>query len=272
MSMAAACKIIYLHIQHRRLAAITYQAHIAESATSPDMPVSGTFPAELRCPVDRSIPPSLPSAAAQLQYFPSPEKTTGTEIRPGTGRTGGSTASSVLHRRVLHTPNGSTTVANVIIPAIFRDNDEETIDNESLSQERSGVAEWDSWIAAVRCPSDVVDLGYTGTIDAQVNVLERWSSTTTSNSGPPNLPNPFRGIWRLFLFQGIFFSLDFMASLSTAVAWATGRPVPPIASHHIALVLVMWGPAIVFGHAPGVRRQLKASCNLFLQRCRKFIR
>lgn len=38
-----------------------------------------------------------------------------------------------------------------------------------------------------------------------------------------------------------------MASLSTVIAFATGRPGPPIESHHISLLLLPWGPVIVFG-------------------------
>ena len=198
MSMAAAVKIIYLHIQHRRLATMIYQAHISESVTSPNVPVLSTSAAEMRDEAEGSAPSSLPPAADQQHYFPSPEKTTGTEGRPGTAKTGRSMASSVLHRRALPTPNGS----NIVIPPLFRDNDEETIDDESASQDRSGDAEWASWMAAIRGPSGGVDTGHTGAPDPQANVLERWRSTSTSNPGPPKLPNALRGIWRLFLFQG----------------------------------------------------------------------
>ena len=164
MSMAAAVKIIYLHIQHRRLAAMIYQAHISESATSPDMPVLSTSAAEMQGEAEASTPPNLLPAAEQQQYFPSPEKTTGTEVRPGTAKTGRSMASSGLHRRALPTPNSS----NIVLPPLFRDTDEETVDDESTSQDRSGDAEWASWIAAIRGPSSGVDSGYTGTSDPEV--------------------------------------------------------------------------------------------------------
>ncbi|KAF7971757.1 hypothetical protein HWV62_20019 [Athelia sp. TMB] len=238
--------------------------HIDASLVDPE---ARSPEAEMRDEAEGSTPPSPPQAADQQHYFPSPEKTTGTEVRPGTGKTGRSMASSFLHRRALPTPNGS----NIVIPPLFRDTDEDTIDDENSSQDRSGDAEWASWIAAIRGPSGGVNSGYTGTTDPQGNMLGRWNSTSTSNPGPPKLPNALKGIWRLFLFQGIFFSLNFMASLSTTIAWATGRAVPPIASHHIALLLVTWAPVFVFGHSPGVHRQLKALSYRLLQRHCKIV-
>ncbi|OJA21098.1 hypothetical protein AZE42_10218 [Rhizopogon vesiculosus] len=64
-------------------------------------------------------------------------------------------------------------------------------------------------------------------------------------------------IWRLILFQMAFFIIQFLAALSTIIDVATHRAQPtPFGTQHIALVLVGWGPSIVFGHLPAVRRKL----------------
>lgn len=64
-------------------------------------------------------------------------------------------------------------------------------------------------------------------------------------------------IWRLILFQMAFFITQFLAALSTIIDVATHRPRPtPFGTQHVALVLVGWGPSIVFGHLPAVRRKL----------------
>ncbi|KAH7907573.1 hypothetical protein BJ138DRAFT_1137485 [Hygrophoropsis aurantiaca] len=64
-------------------------------------------------------------------------------------------------------------------------------------------------------------------------------------------------IWRLILFQMAFFTIQFLAALSTIIDVATNKPTPtPFGSQHVALLLVGWGPSFVFGHLPVVRRQL----------------
>ncbi|KAG2152663.1 uncharacterized protein EDB93DRAFT_1082951 [Suillus bovinus] len=64
-------------------------------------------------------------------------------------------------------------------------------------------------------------------------------------------------IWRLILFQMAFFITQFLAALSTIIDVATHRQYPsPFGTQHVALVLVGWGPSIVFGHLPAVRRRL----------------
>ncbi|KAG0698712.1 hypothetical protein DFH29DRAFT_1017369 [Suillus ampliporus] len=64
-------------------------------------------------------------------------------------------------------------------------------------------------------------------------------------------------IWRLILFQMAFFIIQFLAALSTVIDVAMHRPKPtPFGTQHVALVLVGWGPSIVFGHLPAVRRKL----------------
>jgi len=64
-------------------------------------------------------------------------------------------------------------------------------------------------------------------------------------------------IWRLILFQMAFFIIQFLAALSTIIDVAKHRGTPtPFGTQHIALVLVGWGPAVVFGHLPAVRQHL----------------
>lgn len=70
-------------------------------------------------------------------------------------------------------------------------------------------------------------------------------------------PSLAPAIWRLILFQMAFFITQFLAALSTIIDVATHRPHPtPFGTQHVALVLVGWGPSIVFGHLPAVRRRL----------------
>ena len=280
MSVAATVKVVYLHIQHRRLANMIYQAHISEPATSPDMPSFTQSAAEIRGEGE-AFTPGSPAAAEQPQHFPSPQNTSGNEARPGTAKTGRSMASSVHHRHTLSIPPGPPAVADVFTPAIFRDTDEETIDDDTdsiqtPSKDRSGDTEWASWMSTIHGPAGGIDSGCKE--PSNPHVLERWRSVGPV-AGSPKMANAFKGMWRLFLFQGcvhivrfysltelhgacrIFFLLDFMASLSTTIAWATGRPVPLISSHHIALLLLPWGPVIVFGRSSGTppRPRLTAS-------------
>jgi hypothetical protein len=64
-------------------------------------------------------------------------------------------------------------------------------------------------------------------------------------------------IWRLILFQMAFFITQCLAALSTIIDVASHRTYPtPFGTQHVALVLVGWGPSIVFGHLPAVRRRL----------------
>ncbi|KAF8553364.1 hypothetical protein OG21DRAFT_1414436 [Imleria badia] len=74
---------------------------------------------------------------------------------------------------------------------------------------------------------------------------------------PPPKPNLAPAIWRLILFQMAFFIIQCLAALSTIIDVARHQPTPtPFGSQHVALILVAWGPAVVFGHSPAVRRQL----------------
>ncbi|KAG1815039.1 uncharacterized protein BJ212DRAFT_1481575 [Suillus subaureus] len=64
-------------------------------------------------------------------------------------------------------------------------------------------------------------------------------------------------IWRLILFQMAFFITQFLAALTTIIDVANHRTYPtPFGTQHVALVLVGWGPSVVFGHLPAVRRKL----------------
>ncbi|KAF7971755.1 hypothetical protein HWV62_20015 [Athelia sp. TMB] len=252
MSIAATIKVVYLHIQHRRLANMIYQAHISEPATSQGMPSSTQSAAEIRAEGAVSTP-SSPAAAEHQQYFPSSKNTSRNEVRPGTAKTGRSMASSVHHRHTLSIPTGPSAVADVITPAIFRDTDEDSIDDDTHSLEISskdhrGDTEWASWMSVIHGPAGGIDPGFLGAPNP--HALERWRSTGPV-AGSPKMANAFKGIWRLFLFQGIFFLLDFMASLSTTITWATGRPAPLVSSHHIALLFLPWCPVIVFGKSFG---------------------
>ncbi|KIK95541.1 hypothetical protein PAXRUDRAFT_826888 [Paxillus rubicundulus Ve08.2h10] len=73
----------------------------------------------------------------------------------------------------------------------------------------------------------------------------------------PLKPNLTPAIWRLILFQMAFFIIQCLAALSTIIDVAKHRVTPtPFGTQHIALVLVGWGPAVVFGHLPAVRQHL----------------
>ncbi|KAH7882373.1 hypothetical protein F5I97DRAFT_1909772 [Phlebopus sp. FC_14] len=64
-------------------------------------------------------------------------------------------------------------------------------------------------------------------------------------------------VWRLILFQMAFFSIQLLAALSTIIDVAKHHSTPtPFGTQHVALVLVGWGPSVVFGHLPAVRRRL----------------
>ncbi|KAG2039190.1 hypothetical protein BDR03DRAFT_251178 [Suillus americanus] len=64
-------------------------------------------------------------------------------------------------------------------------------------------------------------------------------------------------IWRLIIFQMAFFITQLLAALSTIIDVASHRTYPtPFGTQHVALVLVAWGPSVLFGHLPAVRRRL----------------
>ncbi|KIJ61409.1 hypothetical protein HYDPIDRAFT_115868 [Hydnomerulius pinastri MD-312] len=81
--------------------------------------------------------------------------------------------------------------------------------------------------------------------------------TGTMATYRPSKPNLAPAIWRLILFQVAFFTIQCLAALSTIVDVAQHRETPtPFGTQHVALILVGWGPSVVFGHLPAVRRQL----------------
>ncbi|KAG2138525.1 hypothetical protein DEU56DRAFT_901254 [Suillus clintonianus] len=96
--------------------------------------------------------------------------------------------------------------------------------------------------------------------DERVSIVPIEEDTTTlpiSSSHEQPRQSLAPAIWRLILFQMAFFIIQFLAALSTIIDVATHRPKPtPFGTQHVALVLVGWGPSIVFGHLPAVRRRL----------------
>jgi len=63
-------------------------------------------------------------------------------------------------------------------------------------------------------------------------------------------------IWRLLLFQCAFFFIVGMLTLSTLISIIThSRPIP-FGTEHVSGILSSWGPVLVFGHSPLVRRRL----------------
>ncbi|KAF7972825.1 hypothetical protein HWV62_16918 [Athelia sp. TMB] len=185
-----------------------YQAHISETNTSLDTPVLSPSTGEMHSHLEAEGSSSGLNLTVEQQHHSSNvQRTTAADTRPGTAGSGWSMASSVHHRRALPTPNGSVTIVNAITPTIFRDTEEDTDDDDEAHstqdppKDRSGDTEWASWITTIRGPLNA-DPGYIGTTGPHASALGRWSSKSTSNLGPPKLPSPFRGIWRLFLFQG----------------------------------------------------------------------
>ncbi|KZP14931.1 hypothetical protein FIBSPDRAFT_896154 [Athelia psychrophila] len=74
-------------------------------------------------------------------------------------------------------------------------------------------------------------------------------------SGPPQDFMP--AIWRLVFFQVSFFSIEILAALSTIIDITANHGAPtPFGTQHVALLLAAWGPCIVFGHTPAIRRRL----------------
>jgi hypothetical protein len=65
-------------------------------------------------------------------------------------------------------------------------------------------------------------------------------------------------LWQIILFQISFMVVQILACISTIIDVATSRPTPtPMGTQHVALLLAGWGPVVVFGHLPVVRRNLK---------------
>ncbi|KAF8962296.1 hypothetical protein BDZ97DRAFT_1120879 [Flammula alnicola] len=71
------------------------------------------------------------------------------------------------------------------------------------------------------------------------------------------IPNLAPAVWRIVLFQVVFTSVQFLACISTIIDVIARRPKPtPLGTQHFALLLAAWGPVIIFGHLPAVRRNL----------------
>jgi hypothetical protein len=58
----------------------------------------------------------------------------------------------------------------------------------------------------------------------------------------------------MVVFQLVFFFILILASLSTVIDLIRDRAIPStFGTQHVAILLVAWCPAIVFGYLPGVR-------------------
>ncbi|KAF9239296.1 hypothetical protein BU15DRAFT_46861 [Melanogaster broomeanus] len=87
--------------------------------------------------------------------------------------------------------------------------------------------------------------------------VPRVRSSSRFAARPSQPTNLAPAIWRLLLFQMAFAITQCLAALSTIMDVSQHRTTPtPFGTQHVALVLVGWGPAVVFGHLPVVRRQL----------------
>ncbi|EGO03570.1 hypothetical protein SERLA73DRAFT_69425 [Serpula lacrymans var. lacrymans S7.3] len=96
------------------------------------------------------------------------------------------------------------------------------------------------------------DIGHrrTASIPLSAAALSRQSHIPAPRSLAP-------AVWRLIIFQMAFFIIQCLAALSTIIDVANHRPTPtPFGTQHVALILAGWGPAVVFGHLPAVRRRL----------------
>ncbi|KAK2461038.1 hypothetical protein APHAL10511_006979 [Amanita phalloides] len=83
-------------------------------------------------------------------------------------------------------------------------------------------------------------------------------TSQTCRWAPRKLTSAF---WRIIIFQVFFSVVQVLACLSTILDVARRRPRPtPFGLQHIALLLSAWGPAVVFGHLPAVRRNLLFRC------------
>lgn len=64
-------------------------------------------------------------------------------------------------------------------------------------------------------------------------------------------------IWRIVFFQITFIAVQILSSVTTVINIATSRATPsPVGTHHAALLLAGWGPVLVFGFSPAVRREM----------------
>ncbi|TFY77593.1 hypothetical protein EWM64_g6421 [Hericium alpestre] len=91
----------------------------------------------------------------------------------------------------------------------------------------------------------------------QSSVGLTFNRASRQSTGPATSLCP--AVWRILTFQLAFFVVMALASLSTIIDLAKGRPPTPFGTQHIALILAGWGPAIVFGHLRGVRKRLRGN-------------
>lgn len=197
MSLAAFIKIVYLHIQHRRLANMLYKEHVTPLA-SPVMPAFAATADEIRGQVEG--PTSLLPTPAQ-QDFKLPELSfptnleAGNHARPSTAKSVQSMASSLHHRRAF-----SMSPVSEVITAIFRDNEEQLLESDAVSNASSEDSDTGSWMSPALGrpkPLTAIESGFTEPCGSRWQELDQPMSTAA-----PKFANAFRGIWRLFLFQG----------------------------------------------------------------------
>ncbi|KAA1473661.1 hypothetical protein DENSPDRAFT_882209 [Dentipellis sp. KUC8613] len=87
----------------------------------------------------------------------------------------------------------------------------------------------------------------------RASIFKRFSRQSMRSS-PRSVLYP--AIWRIVTFQIAFLLTIALAALSTLIDLIRNRPPTAFGTQHVALVLAAWGPGIVFGHLPGVRRRL----------------
>lgn len=68
---------------------------------------------------------------------------------------------------------------------------------------------------------------------------------------PPSLAP---AIWRMILFQFGLTAIQVLSCITSWIAVIAHRPPTAFGTQHIALLLAAWGPVIVFGHLPAVRK------------------
>jgi len=70
----------------------------------------------------------------------------------------------------------------------------------------------------------------------------------------PPLPTLSPAIWRIILFQLSFSFIQALACITTIVDMIRRQPPTGFGTQHVAILLAAWGPVIIFGHVPAVRK------------------
>jgi len=135
---------------------------------------------------------------------------------------------------------------------VYQRVESEQVGAEARSDSRADIRDDESNILGETVSLDrvsgrnVVPVGYA----SQPNLLK--------TSPLRSLPSLAPAIWRMILFQTAFCVVQVLTCISTIIDLARHRPSPtPLGTQHFALLLAAWGPAIVFGHSPAVRKSLR---------------